>query len=142
MVYTYKGEYFFPPTDRAWVSFDKRFDYAHRPVAVDIARVRPYEPVVGVSATLGEEIGVLGFSAERAGDWHRNYRRWTPVTVYEFHGRYYSHAAPGARPVQIYSYRGEYFLPPADREWVGLDKRFDYAHRPTDEDRQRVRDRP
>jgi hypothetical protein len=142
MVYTYNGEYFFPPADRAWVTLDKRYDYTHRPVEVDIGRVRPYEPVVVVSPKLGEEIGVFGFSAERAGDWHRNYKRWTPVTVYEFHGRYYPHEAPGARPVQIYSYRDEFFLPPADREWVGFDKRFDYAHRPTDEDRRRIRDRP
>jgi hypothetical protein len=142
VVYTYNGEYFFPPTDRAWVGFDKRYDYVHKPVEVDIARVRPYEPVVKVDAAFGEEVGVFGFSAERAGDWHKNYRRWTPITVYEFHGRYFRHPGPGARPVQIYSYHDELFLPPVDREWIGFDKRFDYAHAPNDEDRRRIHDHP
>jgi len=142
VVYTYNGEYFFPPTDHAWVGFDKRYDYHHAPVEIDIGRVRPYAPPVVVDRRLGAEVGVFGFSVERAGDWHRNYKRWSPVTVYEVNGRYYEHAAPGARPVMVYSYKNEMFLPPADREWIGFDKRFDYKHVPNDEDRRRIRERP
>ncbi len=142
MVYTYNGEYFFPPADRAWVGFDKRYDYHRAPVEVDLHRARPYEPPVVVDSHFGVELGVFGFSAERAGDWHRNYRRWTPITVYEFRGRYYPNPGPGARPVQIYRFQGEYFLPPADKEWIGFDKRFDYKHAPTDDDRHRVRESP
>jgi hypothetical protein len=142
MVYTYNNEFFFPPTDRAWVGFDKRYDYGHAPVEVDLHRARPYVAPVVVDPHFGVELGVFGFSAERAGDWRRNYRRWTPTTVYEFRGRYYPNPGPGARPVQIYRFQDEYFLPPADREWIGFDKRFDYKHAPTDDDRRRVREKP
>jgi hypothetical protein len=142
VVYSYNGEYFFPPTDHAWVGFDKRYDYHHAPIEVDFGRVHPYEARVAVDRRFGAEIGVFGFSPERAGDWRRNYKRWTPVTVYEFKGRYYQHGGPGARAVQIYNYHDEYFLPPADREWMGFDKRFDYKHVPSDDDRHRIRERP
>lgn len=142
MVYTYHNEYFFPPTDHDWVRFDKRYNYRRAPVDADVDRARPYEPPVVVGPRFGVELGVVGYTAERAGDWRRNYRRWTPVTVYEFRGHYYSHAGPGARAVQVYRFEGEYFLPPTDREWVGFDKRFDYKHAPSDDDRHRVRDRP
>jgi hypothetical protein len=142
MVYTYNNQYFFPPTDHEWVGRDTRYNYKRAPVEVDIGRARPYAPPVVVSARFGGELGVFGYSADRAGDWHRNYRRWTPVTVYEFNGRYYPNPGPGGRAVQLYRYQGEYFLPPTDREWVGFDKRFDYKHAPSDDDRHRVRDRP
>ena len=141
-VYAYNGQYFLPPTDHAWVGFDKRYNYDRRPLEADIGRARPYEPAVSVSAHLGSEIGVLGFSADRAGDWRKNYKRWTPTTVYEFNGRYYPHSAPGARAVQLYSYHDEYFLPPTDHAWMGYDKRFDYQHLPNDEDRRRMREHP
>lgn len=142
MVYTYNNEYFFPPTDHAWVGFDKRYNYQRAPVEVDLHRVRPYEAPVVVSPRFGVEVGVVGYTAERAGDWRKSYRRWTPVTVYEYHGHYYPNPGPGARAVQIYRFQNEYFLPPADREWVGFDKRFDYKHAPSDDDRHRVRERP
>ncbi len=142
VVYSYNGEYFFPPTDREWVGRDKRYDYEHRPRDNDLARVRVYAPPERIDRRLGAEIGVFGYSAERAGDWHRSYKRWTPTTVYEFHGHYYEHTAPGARAVQIYRYHDEYFLPPHEREWVGFDKRFDYKHQPNDEDWGRGRGRP
>jgi hypothetical protein len=142
MVYSYNHQYFFPPTDHGWVGMDKRYNYKRAPVQVDIGRARPYAPFVAVSPRFGAEIGVVGYSADRAGDWRRNYRRWTPVTVYELNGRYYPNPGPGARPVQLYRYQGEYFLPPTDREWIGFDKRFDYKHAPSDDDRHRVRDRP
>jgi hypothetical protein len=97
---------------------------------------------VAISPRFGGEIGVVGYSVDRAGDWRKNYRRWTPITGYEFNGRYYPNPGPGGRAVQLYRFQGEYFLPPTDREWVGFDKRFDYKHGPSDDDRHRVRDRP
>jgi hypothetical protein len=142
MVYTYNGEYFFPPADRAWVGYDRRYDYHHAPGDEDFHRARPHEERVVVAPRFGAEIGVLGYSAERAGDWRRSYRHWTPVTVYEFNGRYYPNPGPGARAVQIYRFGDEYFMPPADREWVGFDRRFDYKHAPVEEDRRRVREKP
>ena len=142
IVYSYNGEYFLPPTDGAWVGMDKRYNYSHQPIPVDAGRARPYAPVARVDARLGGEIGVLGYSAERAGDWRKSYKRWTPTTVYEFNGRYYPHNAPGARAVQIYRYQNEYFLPPQDHDWVGFDKRYNYSRQPNDADRSRGRDRP
>ncbi|HTR79602.1 MAG TPA: hypothetical protein VMH39_15895, partial [Gemmatimonadaceae bacterium] len=111
LVYSFKGEYFFPPQDKAWIGLDRRYDYKLRPVDDDYRRVRPYAPPVVVDARLGEEIGVVGFSAERAGDWRVNYRKWTPVTVYEVNGHYYPNRIPGARAVEIYRFRDEYFMP-------------------------------
>ena len=95
-----------------------------------------------VSPRFGAEIGVLSYSSERAGDWRRNYKRWSPVTVYEFGGRYYQNMGPGGRPVQIYRYKNEYFLPPQDHDWVGFDKRYNYERQPTDDDQHRGRGRP
>jgi hypothetical protein len=142
VVYSYNGEYFLPPTDRAWVGFDKRFDYRRAPAEVDMGRARPYTPPPAARAQLGAQIGVFGYAADRAGDWRKNYKKWTPVTVYEFNGRYYQNNAPGTRAVQIYRYKDEYFLPPQDDKWVGADKRFDYKRQPNDDDRRRVRERP
>jgi hypothetical protein len=142
VVYSYNGEYFLPPTDREWAGFDKRYNYKRAPAAVDMGRARPYAPPVPIRAQLGTEIGVFGYASDRAGDWHKNYRKWAPVTVYEFNGRYYQNNAAGTRAVQIYRYKDEYFLPPQDHDWVGADKRFDYQHQPNDADRKRVRERP
>jgi hypothetical protein len=141
-VYSYNGEYFLPPSDAGWVGRDQRYNYAWRPVAEDANRVREYAPVARVDRRFGAEIGVLGYSSERAGDWRKNYKRWTPTTVYEFNGHYYQNDGPGSRAVQIYRYQNEYFLPPQDRDWVGHDKRFDYSHQPNDADHSRGRGRP
>jgi hypothetical protein len=141
VVYRYNNEYFLPPQDDAWVRFDGRYNYGRRPVADDQSRVRPYE-AVRVDARLGPEIGVVAYSPERAGDWRRNYRRWTPVTVYEWNGHYYTNGISGARPVAIYRYQDEYFLPPTDQEWVNFDKRYTYDRRPTPDDHARVRPLP
>jgi hypothetical protein len=142
VVYSYHDEYFMPPTDRAWVGADARYNYRRQPVEVDIGRVRPYAPVEHIDRRFGSELGVLEYSSERAGDWRKNYKRWTPTTVYEFKGHYYPHDAPGARALQIYRYHDEYFLPPRDRGWVGYDKRYDYDRQPTDDDHSRGRGRP
>jgi hypothetical protein len=141
-VYTYKGEYFLPPQDQAWNGFDKRYNYARQPIEVDFGRVRPYTAAVTVDTRLGVEVGVLGYSSERAGDWHANYKKWTPVTLYEVNGRYYPNNRPGTRAVAMYRFRDEYFLPPTDQAWVGADKRYDYKHQPNQDDRGRVRDHP
>jgi hypothetical protein len=142
VVYSYNDEYFLPPTDAGWVGVDKRYNYKRRPIADDIGRARPYVAVVRVDRRFGSEIGVLGYSADRAGPWRKNYKRWTPTTVYEFNGHYYPNNAPGARAVQIYRYQDEYFLPPQDHDWVGFDKRYDYKHQPNDDDRNRGRAHP
>jgi hypothetical protein len=142
VVYSYGDEYFLPPTDREWVGRDNRYNYNRQPSADDAGRVRVYAAVQRADRRLGAEIGVLGYQAERAGDWLKSYTRWTPTMVYEVNGHYYQHNAPGARPVQIYRYRDEYFLPPQDGKWVNHDKRFDYSHQPNDDDRNRGRGRP
>jgi len=142
VVYSYNDEYFLPPTDAGWVGADRRYNYRRQPVDDDRGRVRSYSPAVAVSARLGSEIGVLGYSSDRAGEWRRSYRRWTPTTVYEFNGRYFPNSGPGTRAVQIYRYKDEYFLPPQDQAWVGYDKRFDYSHKPSDDDQRRGRARP
>jgi roadblock/LC7 domain-containing protein len=141
LLYTYNNEYFLPPQDRAWIGLDKRYNYPRQPTPVDYGRARPYAPdAVPVDAR--HEIGVLGYALERAGDWRTNVRRWTPVTVYAVRGRYYSNNVAGSRPVMVYRYRNEYFLPPHDQAWVGFDRRFDYNRRPSDDDYVRARPRP
>jgi hypothetical protein len=141
LVYMYKDEYFLPPQDQGWNGADKRYNYKRQPTPVDYGRARPYTPAA-VDVRLGSEVGVLAYSAERAGDWRKNFQRWTPVTLYEVNGRYYPKNGAGARPVAMYRYRDEYFLPPTDQAWVGHDKRFDYNHQPNKDDRGRVRERP
>ena len=141
-VYMQNGEYFLPPPDQAWVGFDSRYNYRRRPGAGDDGRARPYAPRVEIDPRLGDEIGVLAYSADRAGDWRRNYKRWTPVTVYEVNGHYYPNNGRDARAVTIYRYRSEYFLPPRDQAWVNFDKRFDYKNQPNEDDHGRARGRP
>jgi hypothetical protein len=141
-VYSYNGEYFLPPSDESWVGRDQRYNYTRRPGAEDANRVREYAPVARVDARFGAEVGVLGYSADRAGDWRQNYKRWTPTTVYESNGHYYQHDGPGSRAVQIYRYQNEYFLPPQDKAWEGHDKRFDYSRKPNEDDHSRGRGRP
>ena len=138
IVYRYHDDYFFPPDDRAWVGIDHRYDYRHRPDDDDWGRAHPYEVRMAVDSRLGAEIAVWGYSADRAGDWHDHYREWTPVTVYEYRGRYYPHPIAGTRAVAVYRYGHEYFLPPRDAAWAGADRRFDYRHQPTADDRARV----
>jgi hypothetical protein len=129
LVYLYRDQYFLPPEDREWNGADRRYDYRRRPGPEDYGRARPYEAFT-VDAQLGDEIGVGVYSRDRAGDWQANYRSWTPVTVYEVHGRYYPNYSARARPVQIYRYQYEYFLPPTDEAWHNYDKRFDDKHKP------------
>jgi hypothetical protein len=141
-LYLFDGEYFLPPRDEAWVGRDTRYNYGNRPDADDQGRGRAYSPENRENNRFGVEVGVLDFSAERAGNWRKNMKLWSPVTVYENNGRYYQNKSPGTRAVMIYRYKSEYFLPPQDRQWVNSDKRFNYDRRPNDEDRGRVRGRP
>ena len=75
------------------------------------------------------------------GDWRSNYRRWSPVVIYEYDGRYYPNRLRGSRPVQVYRDRSGYFLPPRDRDWDRSDRRFDSRRRPNASDYQRARPR-
>ena len=143
-VYSFNNEYFLPPREQGWANHaDKRFNYGRRPGDTDYGRARPYTPEANrYDPRLGAEIGVLAYSRERAGDWRTNLRSWNRVTLYELNGRYYPRQAAGTRPVEMYRYRSEYFLPPTDQGWVGFDKRYNYNHQPNSADRGRVRDRP
>ncbi len=141
-VYSYHDEYFLPPSDQAWSGYDKRYNYRRRPNAGDEGRASPWHRRDAVDPRMGQEIGVLGYADDRAGDWRKNSRRWTPVMVYELNGRYYPRSGTGARGVMVYRFKDEYFLPPTDQAWMGSDKRFDAKHAPDASDRGRVRGRP
>jgi hypothetical protein len=141
VVYHYRDAYFFPPQDEAWVGSDRRYDYRHRPDNADWHRARAYAAYVPADPRLGAAIDVWDYSPDRAGDWRTNYTRWTPVIVYAYDGRYYPHEIRGARPVEVYRYRYEYFLPPPDQKWVGFDRRYDYKDRPDASDRDRAQGR-
>lgn len=95
-----------------------------------------------ITAQLGPGIEFYGYSPEQYGDWHANYRQWTPVVLYEVNGRYYPDNVRGARQVQVYHSQSGYFLPPRDQEWARTDKRFNSKKIPTDADYGRARSRP
>ncbi len=94
---------------------------------------------VAVGAQLGPDIGIFAYSAPRYGNWRVAYVKWTPVIVYAYRGHYYPHPVRGARAVEVYRYRDDYFLPPRDAAWVNFDRRFDYKHRPDRDDWGHVR---
>ena len=142
LVYQYRNEYFLPPQDQGWNGSDRRYNYRRQPTQEDFGRGRPYTAGPRVDLRLGPEIGVLGYSEERAGPWRNNFQRWAPVTVYEVNGHYYRNGYGNARAVSVYRYRDEYFLPPTDEQWNGHDRRFNYRRQPTNDDRTRVRPRP
>ena len=95
---------------------------------------------VNIGARLGPDVSIYAYSAPVYGDWRVAYRQWTPVTLYYYQGHYYRKSIRGARAVAVYSRHGEYFMPPADREWVGRDKRYNYKRAPVDEDRGHARE--
>ncbi|MGH7582658.1 MAG: hypothetical protein ACREL5_05485 [Gemmatimonadales bacterium] len=100
---------------------------------------RPAPAQVSVSLHLGRNISIGAYSAARYGDWHTNYRRWRPVTVYYYNGDYYPHAVRGGRAVMVYRYQNSYFLPPEDTGWNRADHRYNYRRRPDDNDYNRAR---
>lgn len=78
---------------------------------------------VSVGVRTGNALSISAYSEQEHGDWHRNYRRWQPVTLYEYDGHYYRHQVRDdhrrnvGRPVSMYRYRNGYFTPPTDQEW-------------------------
>ena len=100
-------------------------------------------PIVAVRAgtRLGPETVVASYTAERRGDWRKQYTEWMPVPLYVVGGRFYRRHVRGARPVMVYWRQYEYFLPPQDNAWVGWDKRYDYTRQPLPEDWARARGR-
>ncbi len=98
------------------------------------ARRQSAQASVSVNLKLGPERTVAPYSSEKFGDWHTNYKQWTPKTMYYVNGHYYDHKTTGARTVSVYQKGGNYFLPPQDKDWVGKDKRYNYKNKPTDED--------
>jgi hypothetical protein len=125
-VYAYSGDYFFPPSDAAWVGADRRYHYDQRPRHEDVIRGDPYPHGRVVMAPLA----VGAYAAGEVGGWQTSFTLWTPVTVYELEGQYYPRAVSGGRAVEIYRYRDRYFMPPDDRHWIGADRRYDYRLRP------------
>jgi hypothetical protein len=101
----------------------------------------PAQVSVQINARLGPAIGLFAYTPDRYGDWRTGYRRWTPVTLYTVNGNYYRRSTRGARPVQVYRRGNEYFLPPQDQAWVGHDRRYNYGHRPNNDDYGRARPR-
>ncbi len=92
---------------------------------------------VSVDVKLGTPHTVVAYSSDRFGDWHTNYKKWTPKTMYVVNGKYYDHKTSGARAVAVYKKGNDYFLPPQDNDWVGKDKRYNYKNKPIDEDYRR-----
>jgi hypothetical protein len=86
----------------------------------------------------GAALTINSYDASKYGDWHTSYRHWSPVTVYTLNGQYYNHSVRGARAVQVYRQNGSYFLPPRDTKWNGFDHRYNYRHRPNDDDYNHV----
>jgi hypothetical protein len=95
---------------------------------------------VGVVAqTAGPDLVVFAYSASYFGDWRANYLGWTPVTIYYIDGRYYRRPVPRARTVIVYRRGSDYFFPPRDRAWRGVDRRYDHRHAPTWRDHGRAK---
>jgi hypothetical protein len=98
---------------------------------------------VSVTLHLGNPVVVTQYSSDVHGDWHTNYSKWKPTTVYAYNGQYYSHSVKGARPVQVYNQQNQHFLPPQDAAWANrADKRYNYNRKPTAEDYSRAQPPP
>jgi hypothetical protein len=82
---------------------------------------------------------IYAYSSSLYGDWRTSYIGWTPVTIYYFSGSYYSTPVRGGRAIVVYSRDREYFFPPRDRGWVGIDNRFDYSRAPSWRDHGRAK---
>jgi hypothetical protein len=99
-------------------------------IHIDIP-IGDHRPVVVHRAPPPREIVVVPYDARRFGDWRRNERRWSHITLYVSGGRYYEQPWRDARAVTVYRYRNQYFFAPRDRDW-------DRDH---DRDRYRDQDR-
>jgi hypothetical protein len=89
---------------------------------------------VGISINLGVPQTVLVYDEVHDGPWRTAYLEWEPVPLYVYEGVYYERPVRGARVVMVYRHGREYILPPRDRAWVGMDRRFDYKRAPQDWD--------
>jgi hypothetical protein len=113
-------------------------------VHIDIPIGRRGPEVVYRPEVLPREIRIYDYDRRDYGDWDRDrdYRRWQPVTVYFFAGRYYERPVRGARAVVIYRYRDHFFFPPRDSRWERQHGRDNTWGRRDDRDRDdRNRDR-
>lgn len=89
---------------------------------------------VSVTLHLGNPVVVTNYAPQVYGDWHTNYQKWRPTTVYYYNGAWYPRSVRGARPVVVYRSQNSYFLPPRDQNWDNKDHRYNYRRRPTDDD--------
>jgi hypothetical protein len=98
-------------------------------------------PAQGVGVSVGLDLGnarvVSSYNADRHGDWHTSYKQWEPTTLYYTNGQYYDKQTKGSRTVSVYKKDDGYFLPPQDKKFSGVDKRYDYKHKPTADDYKR-----
>ena len=97
---------------------------------------------VEVDVAVGSEHPVATYSRERYGEWRSNYEQWEPITLFVVNGRFFDRGGTSSRAVVVYRKNNEYFLPPQDKEWIGVDNRYDYKQRPLDEDYARVKTKP
>ena len=140
-VYRFNNQYFLPPRDAAWVNIDRRYQYDRRPQDADYNIIDRMLNLFGGQRpprNWGNEIVVNAYSPAAYGDWRTMSRRWSPVTLYFRDNRYFSRAVTGSRPVTVYRWNNQYFLPPQDRGWDNFDRRYNYGRRPTDEDYRNI----
>ncbi len=97
---------------------------------------------ISASAQLGPGIDIYSYSASQDGDWHANYRQWTPVTVYEMNGSYYPNQVKGGREVQVYRTSGGYMLPPQRPEHEPHRQAPERQELPNSADYSRAQNRP
>jgi hypothetical protein len=83
-----------------------------------------------VVAAPSPEVVFFAYSPAMYGEWRVSYMQWTPVTIYYSSGRYYRNHMQGSRSVVVYQRGNDFFMPPRERAWVGVDKRFDQSQRP------------
>ncbi len=116
------------------------------PLAAALA-LAPARSEAQVSATVhvgtpnrawGREVVVRPYAQETYGDWHTSYRHWQPTTLYFRDGHYYPRKVPASRAVVVYRSHNSYFFPPRDEQWNNKDRRYNYRHRPTDDDYNRA----
>jgi hypothetical protein len=101
---------------------------------IPITRAPAQSVGVSIGIHLGPERVVANYSSARSGDWRTNYQQWQPTTLYVVNGRYYDNQTRGARAVVVYRHQNDYFLPPQDKKWVGVDKRYNYKNKPRSAD--------
>jgi hypothetical protein len=107
--------------------------FAHAPGTTEPAPVAPTQAGIVV---------LWSYSAEVHGDWRVSYQQWTPSTIYYHGGQYHRSMVPGARVLMVYSHSGAYFLPPSDRAWAGVDRRYNRELGPNWRDRGRAKSHP